>query len=49
LLEQNHKIAPSFLTYIMPVPAGKSLPQNEHFLDLGNGDHLQIIVVMAML
>jgi hypothetical protein len=35
LLEQNHRRVPSFLTYIMPVPAGKSLPQNEHFLGLG--------------
>jgi hypothetical protein len=35
LLEQNHKIDPSFLTYIIPVPCGKSLPQNEHFLGLG--------------
>jgi hypothetical protein len=35
LLEQNHKMVPSFLTYIMPVPAGKSLPQNEHFRVLG--------------
>jgi hypothetical protein len=35
LLEQNHKIDPSFLMNIMPVPAGNSLPQNEHFLGLG--------------
>jgi hypothetical protein len=35
LLEQNHNIEPSFLTYIMPVPLGNSLPQNEHFLGLG--------------
>jgi hypothetical protein len=35
LLEQNHKIDPSFLTYIMPVPLENSLPQNEHFLGLG--------------
>jgi hypothetical protein len=35
LLEQNQKIDPSFLTYIMPVPVGNSLPQNEHFLGLG--------------
>jgi hypothetical protein len=35
LLEQNHKTDPSFLMYIMPVPAGNSLPQNEHFLGLG--------------
>src|SRR4030067_150835 len=33
--EQNHKSVPSFLTYIMPVPAGNSLPQNEHFLGFG--------------
>jgi hypothetical protein len=38
LLEQNHKMVPSFLTYIMPVPAGKSLPQNEHFRGLGIGN-----------
>jgi hypothetical protein len=38
LLEQNQKIDPSFLTYIMPEPAGNSLPQNEHFLGLGKGD-----------
>jgi hypothetical protein len=37
LLEQNHKIDPSFLMYIMPVPAGNSAPQNEHFLGLGTG------------
>lgn len=35
LLEQNHKIVPSFLMYIIPVPAGNWLPQNEHFLGLG--------------
>jgi len=35
LLAQNHKIDPSFLMYIIPVPAGNSLPQNEHFLGLG--------------
>jgi len=35
LLEQNQKIEPSFLTYIMPVPGVNSLPQNEHFLGLG--------------
>jgi radical SAM protein with 4Fe4S-binding SPASM domain len=35
LPEQNHKTAPSFLTYIIPVPAGNSPPQNEHFLGLG--------------
>ena len=35
LLEQNHKIDPSFLMYIIPVPAGNSLPQNEHFLGRG--------------
>jgi len=40
LLEQNQKIEPSFLTYIMPVPAGNSLPQNEHFLGLGKGKSL---------
>jgi hypothetical protein len=38
LLEQNHRIDPSFLTYIMPVPSGKSSPQNEHFLGLGKDD-----------
>jgi hypothetical protein len=38
LLEQNHNIDPSFLMYIMPVPAGKSSPQNEHFLGLGISD-----------
>jgi len=38
LLEQNQKIDPSFLTNIMPVPAGNSLPQNEHFLGLGISD-----------
>jgi hypothetical protein len=38
LLEQNHKMDPSFLTYIMPVPIGNSLPQNEHFLGLGKDD-----------
>ena len=37
LLEQNHKIDPSFLTYIIPVPSEKSFPQNEHFLGLGKG------------
>jgi len=35
LLEQNQNIDPSFLMNIMPVPAGNSLPQNEHFLGLG--------------
>src|SRR4030042_6596349 len=35
LLEQNQRSEPSFFTYIMPVPAGNSLPQNEHFLGLG--------------
>jgi hypothetical protein len=35
LLESNHRIEPSFLTHIMPVPAGKSAPQNEHFLGFG--------------
>jgi len=35
LLEQNHRIEPSFLMNIMPVPGGKSCPQNEHFLGLG--------------
>ncbi len=35
LLESNHNIAPSFLTYIVPVPAGNSAPQNEHFLFFG--------------
>jgi hypothetical protein len=35
LLEQNQRIEPSFLINIIPVPAGKSLPQNEHFLGLG--------------
>jgi len=35
LLEQNHRIEPSFFTYIMPEPAENSLPQNEHFLGLG--------------
>jgi len=40
LLEQNHNIEPSFLTYIMPVPAGKSLPQNEHFMNLGKNRSL---------
>jgi hypothetical protein len=29
---------PSFLMYIIPVPAGNSLPQNAHFLGLGTGD-----------
>jgi hypothetical protein len=38
LLEQNQKIDPSFFTNIMPVPAGNSLPQNEHFLGLGISD-----------
>jgi hypothetical protein len=38
LLEQNHKSDPSFLMNIMPVPAGNSLPQNEHFLGLGISD-----------
>jgi hypothetical protein len=33
--EQNHRTVPSFFMYIMPVPAGKSLPQNEHFRGLG--------------
>ena len=35
LLESYQRIEPSFLTYIMPVPAGKSAPQNEHFLGFG--------------
>jgi hypothetical protein len=35
LPEQNHRMLPSFLMYIMPVPPGKSLPQNEHFRGLG--------------
>ena len=35
LLESNQRIEPSFLTNIMPVPAGKSAPQNEHFLGFG--------------
>jgi hypothetical protein len=35
LPEQNHRMAPSFFTYIMPVPDGKSVPQNEHFRGLG--------------
>ena len=35
LPEQNHRMVPSFLMYIMPVPLGKSLPQNEHFRGLG--------------
>lgn len=35
--EQNQRIVPSFLTYIIPVPDGNSLPQKEHFLDLGIG------------
>jgi len=35
LLEQNHRIDPSFLTNIMPVPGGNSVPQNEHFFGLG--------------
>jgi hypothetical protein len=33
--EQNQRIVPSCLTYIMPVPAGKLVPQNEHFLGFG--------------
>ena len=35
LLESNHRIEPSFLTNIIPVPAGKSAPQKEHFLGFG--------------
>jgi len=35
LLESYQRIEPSFLTYIMPVPAGNSAPQNEHFLGFG--------------
>jgi hypothetical protein len=35
LPESNHRIDPSFLTYIMPVPAGKSAPQNEHLRFFG--------------
>jgi hypothetical protein len=35
LLEQNHKIVPSFFTYIMPVAGGNSCPQKEQFLDFG--------------
>jgi len=37
LLEQNHRVEPSFLMYIMPVPLGNSFPQNEHFLGFGMG------------
>jgi hypothetical protein len=40
LLEQNHKIDPSFFTYIIPVPAGNSLPQNEHSLGFGKDNLL---------
>jgi len=45
LLEQNHRIEPSFLTYIMPVPAGNSLPQNEHFLGLGKNHPQDSVLV----
>ncbi len=37
LLEQNHRIVPSFLTYMMPVPSGNSCPQKEQNLSLGTG------------
>jgi hypothetical protein len=39
----------------MPVPAGNSLPQNEHFLGLGNGDpfksfsHGYVVIFFASL
>jgi len=40
---------PSFLMNIMPVPAGNSLPQNEHFLGLGMGYDLLVVVVFAFI
>lgn len=49
LLEQNHKTDPSFLTYIIPVPDGNSLPQNEHLLGLGKGDPSTILVFRVYL
>jgi hypothetical protein len=45
LLEQNHKIEPSFFMSIMPVPGGKSCPQNEHFLGLGKVDSFEQFVL----
>jgi hypothetical protein len=35
LLEQNHSVEPSFLTYIMPVPGGKLCPQKEQSFGFG--------------
>jgi len=35
LLEQNQKVEPSFLTYMMPVPDGNSCPQKEQRRSLG--------------
>ena len=49
LLEQNHRIEPSFFTNIMPVPAGKLLPQNEHFLGLGKSDLPKVFLVLGYL
>ena len=40
LLEQNHRIVPSFFTYMAPVPGGNSFPQKEHSLSLGTGNPL---------
>lgn len=46
LLESNQRIEPSFLTYIMPVPAGKSAPQNEHFLGFGMTNYLDLVYLV---
>lgn len=40
LLEQNHNIVPSFLTYINPVPGGISLPQKLQVLTAGIFTHV---------
>jgi hypothetical protein len=36
-------MVPSFFTYIIPVPGGKSVPQKEQFLDFGTCDLLSFI------
>ncbi len=38
LLEQNQRTRPSFLTYMIPVPAGNLFPQKEQSLGLGTGE-----------
>jgi len=45
LPEQYHKRAPSFFTNIIPVPAGKSVPQNEHLRGLGIQDSSKMAYV----